>query len=1020
MSSSDATVLVVDATGSHLAQFAAAAARLPEGVRVAARSRDDLAGPGALDACVALAAEAAALILLPMGGSASIPGRDRLVAALAGRPVHVHAGLSSADEQGFAQAVCADFGSPAYLRRQAYLRRGGADNLAALMQQLLRDGGRDLPAPPPPAERPTEGIHHPAWTGGHDTDAYLAWARARLGADAPVLGLWFHHNAWANADLAPYDALIAEIEAQGGIPLPVFHVRFPDADLGNLTGAALVERFFKRRGRAVIDALLSPMSFSLARAGMDAEAMFAALDVPVLQLVVASSSAAAWEASAQGLSPVDVSMQVAQPEFDGAILGGVVATRELGAPDAATGARAVRREPVEERVRGLVAWAMNWVRLRRTPPAARKVAILFHHYPPKNHRLGCAFGLDSFASVVAMLERLKAEGYSVARDYADGDALAFDLLSRLTNDRRFLPPAEMARRAAARVPGERVARWADALPEAPRAEMARAWGPPPGVAFCHGGEALIGGVVNGNVFIGMQPSRVREAGEGEALDLPDGGLIHDPHLPPTHHYLAYYRWLREDFGAHAVVHVGMHGTLEWLPGKAVGLSGACYPEAILADLPNLYPYIVDNPGEGTQAKRRARALILDHMIPAQMGAGLAEPVQEIADLIERAGLAAQEDPAKVAMLAAEIRARAAAAHLDVPEGDDAAVLEALHDRITELATTAVADGLHVFGSPPQGARFNRTLAQFARLPNGGTPSLWEAIAAANRVGEAEALAQAEAAFAELDARGWDAATVAAVTAERFGGSARVRAALAFVAEVARPKLVQTTDELESFARGLAGRYVPPGGSGAPTRGSLDALPTGRNFYSVDPARIPTREAWTVGVAQGDALVARYRADHGRYPEQVGMVLWAGPTMRTRGDDVAEILYLIGVRPVWEAGSGRILGVEPIPLAERAFPRLDVTVRASGLLRDAFPNLMGLIDAATRMVAALDEPPEVNPLARNVAVDAAELVRAGVPPEEAARRARFRVFSDRPGTYGAGVNHLLESGEWRTVDDIAAV
>ena len=574
MSRSEAMVLVIDATGTHLPALAAAVRRLPAGLRVEARSRDDLARPAALDACVALAAQAAALVLLPMGGSSSIPGRDRLVAAMAGRPVHVQSGPMSSEEAGFARRACADFGSPAFALRQSYLRRGGADNLLALLQMLFRDAGVDLPAPPPPADRPTEGIYHPAWRGADDTAAYLAWARARHGNDAPVIGLWFHHNAWANGDLAAYDALIAEIEAQGGIALAVFHVRFPDRELGNLTGRALVERYFKCDGAGVLDVLLSTMSFSLARSGTNAEELFADLDVPVLQLVVTANSRAAWLASPQGLSPVDVSMQVAQPEFDGAVLGGVVATREVGVPDLATGASAIRRAPVEDRVRSVVAWALNWARLRRTPPEARKIAILFHHYPPKNHRLGCAFGLDSFASVKAILDRVAAEGYRVDRNYADGDALATELLSRLTNDRRFLAPRDMAARAAAAVDGETVARWHAELPEAMRDEMAARWGAPPGAAFCHAGKALIGGIVDGNVFIGMQPSRVREAGEGDALDFPDGGLIHDPYLPPTHHYLAYYRWLREAFGAHAVIHVGMHGTLEWLPGKSVEIGRA--------------------------------------------------------------------------------------------------------------------------------------------------------------------------------------------------------------------------------------------------------------------------------------------------------------------------------------------------------------------------------------------------------------------------------------------------------------
>lgn len=1043
------TVAVVDATAMHLPALGAAARRAV-GVRVAARCRDDLFDAARIRAFCDEVRAADVLIVLPHGGRESIPGLDAMLEAATGKLVHIQATSMSADELALAKEASTAFGSDDYRRRYAYLRRGGPDNALSLLHFVARGCGVDAPEPAPPQALATEGLYHPDYRGADAVDDYLAWARARAGADAPVIGIWFYQSYWSNGDLAPYDALIAEIEAQGAIPLAVFHMRMGDKDLGNLPVPALVERYFKRRGRALIDVLLSPMSFSLARSGIDGEAVLAGLDVPVLQLIMTANPRAVWEETLQAVSPIDVSMSVAQPEFDGAVIGTVAATREIAGLDAVTGAHLVRREPVAERVRHLVSWAINWARLRRTPPAERKVAILFHHYPPRNDRLGCAFGLDSFASVKAILERMRAEGYTVARDYADGDALAFELLDRLTNDRRYLAPKEMARRAVGRVDTPTAVRWHAGRAARLRTEMEDKWGPPPGVTFCHEGELLIGGVVNGNVFIGMQPPRARMEEEDAPTELPDGKSIHDPFLPATHHYLAYYRWLRETFGAQAVMHIGKHGTLEWLPGKSVGLSDACYPDAAIADLPNLYPYIINNPGEGTQAKRRSYAVILDHMIPPQTNAGKSEPLEAIEDLLEKAYFASQEDPDKLGFLLDEIWDRVTAAHLDADLGldraaadaDPHAFMQALHGYLNEIDATSINDGLHVFGAPPPGERFNETLVHLTRLPNGDNPSLWDAIARSRGLdGEdlrdhpgaylpergktkgqllSEVIADARAAFDALDAEGWNAAAIARLVDERFGRSALVKRALGFVAEVARPKLVQTTDELEHAARGLDGRFVPPGGSGAPTRGCVDILPTGRNFFSVDPFKIPTPEAWKVGAMQGDALVARYREDEGRWPEQIGMVLWASPTMRTRGDDVAQILYMIGVRPVWDAASGRVKGVEVIPLAERSFPRLDVTVRASGLLRDAFPNVMELIDKATRMVAALDEPPEMNLLARNVGVDLGELLKAGVPPDEARRRAALRVYSDKPGCYGAGVAALLESGRWESPDDLGDI
>jgi cobaltochelatase CobN len=1045
MPPSDVTVAVIDATGAILSNLGRAARSLPPelGVRVMARSREDLSGPRPIAACAEEIAKADMLILIPHGGAESIPGFDQLAEAGKDIPIHVQVSAGSPESLELARRFSADFGTPAFARRQAYLAKGGPDNLRHLLRFLA--GGEDVP---PAADVPIQGIYHPDYAGPSDPDAYLAWARTRLSRDesAPVVGLWFYRTYWLGGDLDAYDALIEEIEAQGGVPLALFHIRAGDSDLGGMPVPDLARIFFQGR----IDVLLSPMSFSLARMGGGMEAVLPDLDVPVLQLIVTGNSRALWEESEQAVTPVDVSTNAAQPEFDGVLIGTVIATREAGAEDLATGARLVRRLRIEDRCRQTVAWAMNWARLRRTPPAERRIAILFHHYPPKNDRLGSAVGLDSFASVKSILDRLTAEGYRVERDYADGEALAFELLDRLTNDRRYLPPEAMATRAVASVDTPTANRWHGERAEKLRREMEEKWGPPPGITFAHDGNLLIGGVVNGNVFIGMQPPRGRMEEGDEPTVQQDGKAIHDPYLPATHHYLAYYRWLREEFGAQVVYHIGTHGTLEWMPGKSLGLSRACYPDAAIADLPNLYPYNISIPGEGTQAKRRSYACILDHMIPAQTHAGKSDPLAAVEEELEKAYFLKLEDPAKLPLVLERLWEKVEAAHLDRDTGlsradfdtdpDDA--MRRLHGYLNEVEVTSINDGLHVFGRPPEGNRLSQTLVHLTRLPNGPHGSLWDAAAAARGLnGEdlrddpggllphlgktkgqvlGEIVEDSAAALDELAAAGWDDMAMEDVCAARFGGSPRVGSVLRFVRDEVRPKVLGVADELEFAARGTAGRFVPPGGSGAPTRGSVDILPTGRNFFSIDPLKIPSPEAWEAGCRMGDALVERFRADEGRWPEQLGMVLWSSPTMRTRGDDVAQILYLMGTRPVWEPGSGRVRGAEPIPLAERTFPRLDVTVRASGLFRDTFPNVMELIDEATRLVAGLAEPAELNLLARNVAVDAETLLKAGLSPEEAARRAAFRVFSDRPGTYGAGVNALLGDGRWKEVAELGDI
>jgi cobaltochelatase CobN len=1059
MSQAQHTIVVIDATAAHLPVLGRAVAALPAAeaacIRVVAAGKDDLFDEKRIAAMAETVRAASALIMLPHGGERSIPGAAALAAAAGGRLVHVQAGGMSSEDVEMANAYGSDFGTPAYAVRHAYLREGGVNNWRGLLLTVARELGAESdntpPAPPPAEKLPNEGIYHPQWRGGLlDRDGYLDWARGRTAPGAPVIGLWFGQYSWQNGDLAVFDALIAEIEAQGGVPLAVFHLRFRDAEIGNMSVAQVADAFFRRDGGTLIEALLSPMSFSLNMAGPGSDDVLPSLDVPMLQVILTYNPRAEWEETVQGVSPMDVSVNIAQPEFDGAIVGTVAGTRDDAGIDPATGARLLMRLPVPERCRHVVRWALNWARLRRTPPAERKVAIIFHQYPPRNDRLGCASGLDSFESVQAILERMRADGYRVDRRFESGEAMAFEMLDRLTSDRRYLAPEQMAARAAAAIDTPTALRWHAERGKRMRREMDEKWGPAPGVTFCHDGRLLVGGMIIGNVFLGVQPPRARMEEADEPSLQPDGQAIHDPYLPATHHYLGYYRWLREDFGAHAVIHVGTHGSLEWLPGKSAGLSRECYPDAAIADIPHLYPYIVNNPGEGTQAKRRSYCVILDHMIPPQTNAGKTDAFRRIEDLLEAAYHARQESPSKITLILEKVWNLAVEAHLDADvgvtreaaEADPFAFFGKLHGYLETVDVSSINDGLHTLGQVPPEGRFNETMVHLTRLPVGDVPSLWDAVAAArgfdgedlrDHPGElvealgktkgqllSAILADLRAAFDALDAAGWDDAAIMAETRTRFAGSARVADGLRFVRDVVRPKLRGITDEIDYTLVGLAGRFVPPGSSGSPTRGRLDVMPTGRNFFSVDPFKIPTPEAWEVGVRQADALIERYRRDEGKVPRQIGMVLWGTPTMSTRGDDMAQILYLMGVRPVWNRHNGQVTGVEVIPLDERDYPRIDVTVRSSGFFRDAFPNLMEMIDGAARMVAALDEPPEMNVLAHNVAIDREALLKAGLSPEEAEKRAAFRVFSDKPGTYGAGVADLLDSGKWQEVADLGEI
>ena len=906
-----------------------------------------------------LAAEAEALVFLPHGGERSLPGFQKIISrAKKARLIHVQPVAGSDEDLLLAQKYSRP--KEGFETRAAYLRLGGVENLKNFFLALLMFlEGQKGPWPPPQA-LPTEGLYHPQGGFFADLSSYLAWLEEQgYDLSAPKVGIWFYQGYWVNGDLAPVSALISALEEKGALAFPVFHRRFVEKGEEALRPKEVARKFFLGDRGPLVEAIINLQPFSHRLLWPETEDLYPKIGVPVLQGLISFSPRKVWEESPAGLSPLELAISVAQPEFDGTLITTLVATREEGEKDPLLGVRLRRLVPVPEGVARVTGLALNWARLFRLPPAKRRVAIIFHHYPPRADRVGCAFGLDSFASVVELLKALKKEGYHLEELYSSGEELAQKLLTTLVAERRYLTPAELARKAKVSVSCAKVLAWVRELPAEVRQKLEEAWGSPPGDLFVHQGRMYFSGFLNGNIFLSVQPPR----GKHEKLE--DGEMIHDPHLPPPYHYLAFYRFVAEEFGAHAVVHVGKHGTLEWLPGKAVALSRECYPDLAIDSLPNIYPYIVNDPGEGTQAKRRSYCAIIDHMIPPQMAAGRYGVLEELARLLEEHRVLRGENPAQAESLARKIIEKACAAGLNEDlslsreemEKDPAFSLARLHDYLDEVASTLVNEGLHILGRPPQGEASRQTA---------------QAIAKGAGLTEEEALVLLEG----------------------------------------------VKEEIPSCLKALSGGFVLPGPSGAPTRGEPDVLPTGRNFYSVDPQKIPTKLAWERGVRQAEALLSRHLKDHGRYPRTLAMVIWGSPTMRTRGEDLACALYLLGVRPVWHEKNQRVLGVEPIPLSTLKRPRIDVTLRTSGFFRDAFRNLMELFDEAVRMVALLEEDEEENFLAAHYRKDLAAYLDEGLSREEATRLAGLRVFSDPPGAYGAGVSELLDTGTWKERRDLA--
>jgi cobaltochelatase CobN len=917
----------------------------------------------------------------------------------------------------------------------AYLLHGGPANTAALLRfvsdtVLGSNFGYD-----PPIPVPDEGIY----SSGPES----------LDPARPTVAVIFYRAHLLAGNTTFVDDLCAAIRARGANALACwcYSLRAITPGTPRTPGergdVPVIRRFLEGRVDVVVTTVLAMGAGGADTASVDFGSwevpVLARLDVPVVQAVASTSSRAAWEASDVGLSPLDTAWSVALPEFDGRIVSVPLSFKEVVDDGDDLGMPVVAYRTVPDRVARVAGVACRLARLRRIPNADKRIALVLSAYPTKRGRVGNAVGLDTPASVIGLLHALRRAGYHVDRIPDDGDTLMAELIDRFSYEQESLTASQLDRAVGA-VPAEEYAAWFAELPGPIRDTVIEHWGPAPGTVYVHDGAIRLAGLDLGGVLVLVQPPR----GFGENPI----AVYHSPELAPTHHYLAFYRWLERSWGADAVVHVGKHGNLEWLPGKGVGLSAACGPDAALGDLPLVYPFVVNDPGEGTQAKRRAHAVVIDHLVPPMTRAEVYDDLARLEGLLDEYYQVSTLDPAKVPALRVRIWELCERAALDrdleresapgVTEFDD--FLLHLDGYLCELKDAQIRGGLHTLGRPPEGDEEIDLLAALLRLPQGAPPggSGVSPGASGSEVSPGTSVPSLRAAVAEemgldlaglltepgrrLDGDGpWATASDAidAVDAEskrllregrserwtdviaRRPATSKVAQALRFAGEVLVPRLGRTTDEIAHTLHALDGGYVPAGPSGAPTRGMAHVLPTGRNFYSVDPKTLPTPAAWEVGRALADALCARHRADTGTYPTTVGLVVWGTAAMRTHGDDIAEALALLGVRPRWAEESGRVTGLELLPLAELGRPRVDVTLRISGFFRDAFPHLVHLVDEAVEMVLSLeDEAPEDNqPLAHG--------------PDH-------RIFGARPGAYGSGILALLDSKEWETDDDLATV
>jgi cobaltochelatase CobN len=913
-----------------------------------------------------------------------------------------------------------------------FLRQGGMHNALELYRCMAsRFLGRDYPWSEPQS-LPRTAIYHPYKANAELRDWQADWL-----ADQPVVALLFYRSHLQAANTGFIDVFCARLQAQGLNPLPIAVASLKEA------GCLMVVEDWLDQVEAEL--ILNTTGFAQSSPEAPHLRPFRR-NVPVIQAICAQDNEPGWRASEQGLGLRDLAMHIALPELDGRIISRPISFKDLAWHSDRSQSDVVCYRAQPERMDFVTELARRWILLARLPNAEKRVALILANYPTRDGRIGNGVGLDTPAAALNILRAMHAEGYPLAPLPESGTALIQALLGGVTND---LDSIDLRPAQQSMALDDYLAAFND-LPQSNREAVIARWGEPQADPMFRAGRMMVAGLRFGLTFVGIQPAR------GYQVDA--SAVYHDPDLVPPHGYLAFYFWLRKTYGANALIHVGKHGNLEWLPGKGVGLSESCWPDAILGAMPNIYPFIVNDPGEGAQAKRRTQAVIIDHLMPPLTRAETYGPLRDLEVLADEFYEAQMLDPRRANELQRDILKLVRETHIDrelqldpqIGDADAALWLPRLDTYLCDLKESQIRDGLHIFGESPSGRLRIDTLLALLRIPRGdgrgAQSSLLRALSKAFAL-DFDPLdcelsdpwqGSRPTALLDISAEPWRTAGDARERLELYGAwlieqilagapiselteNNELALILHSLQEVVAPRLDACGPaEMQGLLDALSGQFVPAGPSGAPSRGRLDVLPTGRNFFSVDVRNLPTTTAWRIGFQSANLLLERHLQDHGDHLRQLGLSVWGTATMRTGGDDIAQAMALMGVRPVWATGSQRVDDFEILPLSLLDRPRVDVTLRVSGFFRDAFANLIRLFDAAVQAVAALDEPDDLNPLAAKVREERQQFERDGLNAEEAARQAGWRIFGAKPGAYGAGVQGAIDGRLWQSREDLAEV
>ena len=1071
-----ADIVILSAADSSLAGLANSAECLPQNfpsIRLA--NWMQLLKPAALDLYFDRVLDYARVVVVSfLGGESYWPyGFEQLVAWVNEaksdykRTLVLVPGDNSLDDDLFnASSVCREDG----IRIWRYLRQGGALNHQQLFYFLATEYLECDYQWHEPEVLPNCMIYMPGETAKHAQASLLEWqtrwlhhslSHASSGDLTPdvnnVCVILFYRSHLQSANTAMFDALIAIFEKQGLQPLPIAVVSLKDSESLGLVNALLEQVAAKL--------VINTTSFACNRAkAPDLEndpTHFSSpfrKKIPVLQLVLSSSTEEDWQNYQQGLRSRDIAMQVVLPEMDGRIITRAISFKSEAYYSELCQVAVVRYALHHERAAFIAELAERFCLLSLKPNKEKRLALILANYPTKDGRIGNGVGLDTPESTINILKSLAVAGYPVDAIPEDGTALIKEMLGAVTNNPNTLHQLPCWQSLDVNMYWEYFLQ----MPQVSQTAVVEQWGTPDQDPKYRNGRLMLAGIRLGETFVGIQPAR------GFNMDLQAN--YHDPDLIPPHSYLAFYFWLRHTYQVDAIIHVGKHGNLEWLPGKGTALSETCWPDLALGPVPHFYPFIVNDPGEGAQAKRRTQAVIIDHLMPPMTRAEVYGELAELEALVDEYYQAMGMDTRREQWLCEEIIKKVR--HTNIikelacsKEAKDEDLLNELDAYLCDIKEAQIRHGLHILGELPNKEKLSDTLVALLRLPRGqgeneqgilhciaqdlllsdsssrevfnpltSTAEAWQGKRPKELVDVCDQVWRTEADTRErleLLAMKWvsryvlnDAETIntneiLSIDKDFASKYPRTATQLKFAKEQLKLSLEQSAEqELQALINGLNGLFVEPGPSGAPTRGRLDTLPTGRNFFSVDNRSIPSPAAWELGQRSAQALIERHLQEEGDYPKQLGLSVWGTATMRTGGDDIAQAFALMGVAPVWAEGSQRVVDVEVQPTQLMAWPRVDVTLRVSGFFRDAFPNVMKLFDTAVQAIAEFEESGGQNIIRDNILLRTQKLVAEGLTSSEAKRQASYRVFGSKPGAYGAGLQGLIDERCWETQSDLA--